>query len=146
HPEQSPQRLTSGQADEDRPSVSADGRWLVYTDNSEGPTALVVLDMTSGERTPVQVTGQDFGEPIGAVRLRILEKPGDDGTAARISIQRKRVGDQGGKFYAPVGSMYRIDRATLHFYGYKMTEFELPAGDYALQAWHGPEFKAIHRE
>ena len=38
-------KLTSGQADEDRPSASRDGRWLVYTDNREGPTALVARRM-----------------------------------------------------------------------------------------------------
>ena len=29
-------KLTFGQADEERPSVSRDGRWLLYTDNREG--------------------------------------------------------------------------------------------------------------
>ena len=37
-------KLTSGQADEDRPSASRDGRWLAYTDNRDGPTALVLRD------------------------------------------------------------------------------------------------------
>jgi len=37
-----PRRLTSGLADEDRASLSADGRWMVYTDNRENATALAV--------------------------------------------------------------------------------------------------------
>ncbi len=146
HPEKHPQRLTFGQADEDRPSVSRDGHWLVYTDNNEGATALVVLDTTNGERNVVAVTGLNFRKPIGSVRLSIREKPGDDGTAARIAIQSKHAGQADGKFYAPPGALYRIERTTLHFYAYKIAELQLPAGDYTLHAWHGPEFRAIHRD
>ena len=52
-------KLTSGQADEDRPSVSRDGKWLVYTDNRAGPTALVVRDIGDrrGGRGPVRRDG-----------------------------------------------------------------------------------------
>ena len=52
-------KLTSGQADEDRPSVSRDGKWLVYTDNRAGPTALVVRDTGErrGGRRPVRHDG-----------------------------------------------------------------------------------------
>src|SRR5262249_24095302 len=41
-------KLTSGQADEDRPSVSRDGKWLVYSDNRDGATALLVRELASG--------------------------------------------------------------------------------------------------
>lgn len=34
-------KITFGQADEDWPSVSADGRWLIHTENHERATALV---------------------------------------------------------------------------------------------------------
>jgi Tol biopolymer transport system component len=54
NPERGLVKVTSGQADEDRPSVSRDGRWLVYTDNRAGPTALVVRDLAGGEDTVVR--------------------------------------------------------------------------------------------
>src|SRR5439155_3745649 len=47
-------KLTAGQADEDRPSVSRDGRWLVYTDNRDGPTAVVVRDTMTGSEAAVR--------------------------------------------------------------------------------------------
>ncbi|MCH8830579.1 MAG: PD40 domain-containing protein, partial [Planctomycetes bacterium] len=51
-PGTSSRKITQGQADEDRPSVSKNGRWLLYTDNRNNATALVLRDLTDGsERT-----------------------------------------------------------------------------------------------
>src|SRR5262245_51373060 len=47
-------KLTAGQADEDRPSASRDGRWLAYTDNRDGPTAVVVRDTATGAEAAVR--------------------------------------------------------------------------------------------
>lgn len=47
--EKDARKLTFSQADEDSPSVSSDGRWLVYSDNRHGPTMLVVRDITGAE-------------------------------------------------------------------------------------------------
>src|SRR5207247_4902753 len=66
-------KLTFGQADEDRPSVSRDGRWLVYTDNRSGPTALVVRELTSGEESPVPFDTMDYRRPTGTLRLTIKD-------------------------------------------------------------------------
>ena len=49
-------KLTSGQADEDCPSLSADGRWLVYTDNRDNATALVIRDLNTGEEHTLAVS------------------------------------------------------------------------------------------
>src|SRR5262249_44567785 len=54
-------KWTAGQADEDRPSVSRDGKWLVYTDNRDGPTALVRRDLTTGLDQTVHVDRLDYG-------------------------------------------------------------------------------------
>src|SRR5262245_42364203 len=62
-------KLTSGQADEDRPSTSRDGKWLAYTDNRDGPTAVVVKNLMSGEEAALRFDKMDFRRPTGIVRL-----------------------------------------------------------------------------
>src|SRR6185295_5136361 len=70
-PEQS-RRLTTGQADEDAPSVA--GSWLLYTDNREGATALVTRDLATGDEKIVAVSGMDYGRPTGQLALEFVEK------------------------------------------------------------------------
>src|SRR6516165_5293503 len=67
------QKLTFGQADEDRPSLSKDGRWLVYTDNRAGPTAFVVRDQKIDEERTVVVDRMDFRKPIGTISLKVRD-------------------------------------------------------------------------
>src|SRR5262249_24349506 len=54
-----PTRITFGQADEDRPSVSRDGHWLLYADNQEACPALVVRDLTAGTSRTLPVEQLD---------------------------------------------------------------------------------------
>src|SRR5206468_5980631 len=82
-PERGMVQLTSGQADEDRPSVSRDGRWLVYTDNRSGATTIVVRDVWSGEEAPVRIDALDFGRPTGTLRLRVVEAADKQPVVAR---------------------------------------------------------------
>src|SRR5438876_10509133 len=56
-------KLTFGQADEDRPSVSADGRWLLFTDNRQGPTSLVLRDLAGESDETLPVTELDYRSP-----------------------------------------------------------------------------------
>src|SRR5262245_23191978 len=65
-------KLTFGQADEDAPSLASG--WLLYTDNREGPTALVTRNLATGDERLVTVTGLDFGKPTGTLSLEFLEK------------------------------------------------------------------------
>jgi hypothetical protein len=133
-------RLTSGQADEDRPSVSQDGRQLLYTDNREGSTALVLRDLRSGaEQTPA-VRGADFGRPTGTLQLHVLDRGSGAPVVARISIT-----DRGGKFYAPLPAQYRIERGNGYFYCRDSAELQLPAGEYQLRVYRGPEYKPLHQ-
>ena len=87
-------KLTSGQADEDRPSVSRDGKWLAYTDNRAGPTALVVRDMATGEEAAVRFDTMDYRRPTGTLRLhgrwtRRRKKPD---RRADLAARRTRAG------------------------------------------------------
>jgi hypothetical protein len=133
-------QLTFGQADEDRPSVTHDGRWLLYTDNREGCTALVRRDLGSGEERTLSMTDMDYRRPAGTLRLHTVEKGNGTPVVARVSLTQ-----QGGKFYAPPGSLYRIDRGDGHFYCPGDAAWSLPAGEYLLRVYRGPEYRPLRR-
>jgi hypothetical protein len=132
-------KLTFGQADEDRPSVSRDGRRLLYTDNREGCTALVLRDLRTGGEQTLSVTAADFRQPTGTLRLRTREKAGG-GVVARVSLV-----DKAGKFHAPLGAMYRLERGNGHFYCRDEAELALPSGEYQLRAYRGPEYRPVRQ-
>jgi len=131
-------KLTFGQADEDRPSLSSDGRWLVYTDNREGATALVRRALRTGNEKTLEITGIDFAAKTGSLKLRTLDKATNKPATARVSLI-----DKGGKLYAPPGAMYRTERGNGHFYCRESAEFRLPAGEYQLRIWRGPEYRVL---
>jgi hypothetical protein len=134
-------KLTFGQADEDRPCVSRDGEWLVYTDNRSGPTALVVREMTSGEEVMVRFDAMDYRRPTGTLRLVVKDAASGEPTVARISLR-----EDGGRFHAPPGSLHRSLRGRGHFYCDRNAELTIPAGTYRLWGYRGPEYKVASRE
>jgi hypothetical protein len=134
-------KLTSGQADEDRPSVSRDGRWLVFTDNRSGPTALVVREMAGGEETAVRFDAMDYHRPTGSLRIVVKDAASGKPTVARVSLKEDE-----GRFHAPPGSLHRSLRGRGHFYCDGAAELTVPAGTYRLSAYRGPEYKIASRE
>jgi hypothetical protein len=133
-------QITFGQADEDRPSVSRDGRWLLYTDNREGCTGLVRRELRTGAEQTLTVTGLDYRRPTGTLQLRTVDKATGQATVARVAIVEK-----GGKFHAPPGALYRIDRGIGHFYCRDGASLRLPAGEYRLRVYRGPEYRAVRK-
>lgn len=132
-------KITFGQADEDWPSVSADGKWLAHTENQEGATALARIDLTAGRRETLALDRVEFRQPAGRLRLIIKDANGGQPLTARISVRK-----EGGQFHFPLGSMYRVTGGVGHFYASHEAELDVPAGRVAVQAWHGPEYK-VHR-
>jgi hypothetical protein len=139
-PMRAAKQLTFGQADEDRPSVSRDGRWLLYTDNREGCTALVRRDLRTGGEQTLPVAGLDFRRPTGTIKVRTSDKATGQGCVARVAIV-----DKGGKFHAPPGAIYRIDRGLGHFYCRDAAELRLPVGEYQITVFRGPEYQSVRR-
>ena len=131
-------KLTFGQADEDSPSVSADGRWLTYSENRFGPTMLIVRDLQKLEEQIVKPAKFDWSAPDGDVLIRIFETREDEPVSARVVIQ-----EEGGKFVAPRGSLYRMLNGDLHFYATEAVDLELPSGAYTLKVFRGPEYKPV---
>jgi hypothetical protein len=135
-PLESMRKWTAGQADEDRPSISRDGKRLVYTDNRQGATALVVRELATGQEHTVAVERLDYRCPTGTLRLKTKEAETNKPVVARIVLQQEK-----GKFFAPAGALYRMLRGTGHFYCDRETELALPAGKYRLRAFRGPEYQ-----
>lgn len=134
-------KWTFGQADEDRPALSADGKLLVYTDNRGGPTGLVVRDLRRGEDQLVRIDRLDFRRPTGKLRLRTLDMEAKTPAVGRVSLV-----DEAGKYHAPPGALYRVLNSMGHFYCDGRCELDVPAGKYRLRAFRGPEYRPVSRE
>lgn len=130
-------QLTFGQGDEHRPTVS--GQQLVYTDNHTGSTELRRRHLGSGNDIPIRAASMDFGSKTGTLKLTTSDKSTKQPLVARVSIERVD-----GKFHAPPGSLFRVLGNYGHFYCERSAELRLPAGEYRLRAFHGPEFRATH--
>lgn len=139
-PLEAARKITFGQADEDWPSVSADGRWLVHTENHERATTLVRLNRQSGERQALSLDRVDFREPTGRLRLVLTDAQTGEPLVARVSVKQN-----GGKFYFPLGALYRLTAGAGHFYARHNAELTVPAGKFTLQAWRGPEY-FVHKQ
>lgn len=136
-----PLKLTSGQADEDWPSVSADGRWLVHTDNREGATALVARDLRTGDERTVPISGIDFGAPAGTLKVSVVEKGTGKPLVARVAVR-----EHDGKPHAPPGSLYRLNGDQMHFYCDRVASLAVPAGKLHVYAFRGIEYRMGHAE
>ena len=134
-------KLTFGQADEDRPSVSRDGRWMLFTDNQRGATSLVARDLTDETDHVVRVERLDFGQPTGRLKVALTDASNGKPVTARLSIVQTD-----GKLAAPPGALYRVLGDVGHFYCERTAEWTLPAGKYRVRLYHGPEFRPLVRE
>lgn len=135
-------RITSGQADEDGASTSADGRWLVYTDNREGATALVSREIATGAERALPITRMDFGAPTGTLQIRLVEKGSGAPLTTRVSVQQKE-----GKYFAPMGALYwMLGNNVEHFYAAGAADLTVPAGSYVVRAFRGVEYLEARAE
>jgi hypothetical protein len=134
-PHEGARKITSGQADEDWPSVSADGHWLLHTDNAARATALVRRDLKSGDTRVLPVERVDFRQATGQLQLTLQDAQTGEPGVARLSVQQVA-----GKFHFPMGTLYRITSGVGHFYARGQAALTVPAGRYVVQAWRGPEY------
>ncbi len=138
-PERGARRLTTNSADDDRPSVSADGKRLVYSDNRRGTTSLTVRDLVTGDETTVPISALDLRQPTGTVRIETVDTATGKPVTARVSIRQ-----DDGKFVYPPASQHRLLFDNGHFYCSGSAEFEVPAGDYSFRAFRGLEYRPAH--
>jgi Tol biopolymer transport system component len=134
-------KLTSGQADEDRPSISRDGKWLAYTDNRDGATAIMVRELGTNEEVAVRFENVDYGRPTGKLQLKVVDATDQKPIIARLSLKEDK-----GRFHAPPGALHRMLRNRGHFYCDGSAEMTIPAGTYKLTSYRGPEYKVAVQE
>lgn len=134
-------KITFGQADEDAPTTDATGRWLLYTDNRRGPTALVVRDRLSLNERIVTISQRDFAAPTGVLSLELQDNDNRELVTARVSVQ-----DVHGKFHCPPSALYRLRGRQMHFYANGKTQMDVPAGQYVVTVSRGPEYVVASRE
>ncbi|MEX2580744.1 MAG: CehA/McbA family metallohydrolase [Verrucomicrobiales bacterium] len=135
------ERITASHADDDRPAFDEAGATLVWTDNADGATALRTRDEGTARVKEIPVTNVDFGEPTGRLALTLIDGAEGDPVPARVSIRR----EDGKFFFPPNDALYRLTGETGHFYTKGAAAFDLPAGDYAIRAFRGPEYRIAER-
>lgn len=136
------QKLTHGQADEDAPSLDRTGDVLIHTDNADGATAFVRSERLTGERRTLAVESVEFGTPAATLRLKLIDSATEsNAVVGRVSLQQKD-----GKFFAPPGSLYRINAGLGHFYLDAEGTLTVPAGRYDLRVFRGPEYRVARIE
>lgn len=135
-PARGARRITTGIADEERPSVSADGRWLIFSDNRRGTTSVTVRDLETGDDVTIPISSLDFRRPTGTLRIETVDPGAGKPTTARVSIRQ-----DDGKFVYPPASQHRLLFDNGHFYCDGSTELEVPAGNYSYRAFRGPEYR-----
>lgn len=140
-PERGARRVTLGQADEDRPSVSSDGRWMLFTDNRRSSTSLVVRDLQTGSDRDVLIDRLDYQDQTGRIELVTRDKGTQQPVTARVSILKLN-----GKLSTPPDDIYRSLGDIAHFYSHGKKAWELPAGNYLFRAYRGPEYRAYRSE
>jgi len=132
-------QITTDFADDDAPTVAPDGATLVYTENSGGVTSLVRHDIATGARRGAPLASIDFRAPTGTIRLRLSDRSRQGPVVARLSLKR-----QDGKFHAPPGTAYHITAGLGHFYCRDSATLSLPAGEYEIRGFRGPEYRMHH--
>lgn len=136
-PERGMQRMTHGQADEDRPSVARGTPWMVYTDNRRSTTSLMVRDLRNAVDREVQVDQTEYQQPVGTLDLNTHDKLTRKSIVTRVSVQALN-----GKMSAPPKSLYRALGTVPHFYNPGTSTWDLPAGQYVVRVFRGPEYIA----
>lgn len=134
-------KLTLGQADEDSPSLAADGAALFYTDNGEGCTRMIRQDVETRETNVVTATAIEFGVPTSRVKITIRDAATGMPVTARVSIKAGN-----GKFHAPAGSTFHLMLGLSVFYACGESTLPLPVGHYEVRAFRGPEYRPFQKD
>jgi Tol biopolymer transport system component len=136
--------LTFGEYDLTVPRWSRDGSRIAAISNARGNTALVVIDVPGGRRLEVVARTRRYRNPVGHVRLSVVDAASGRAVEARVSVA-----GSDGRDYVPDDAWRHADEAFVRGerafeYAYFHTDgsdrVTVPAGQVIVEAWRGPEY------
>jgi TolB protein len=140
-----PFQLTYGEGDGVAPRWSPDGRRVAFISNAEGNTELRIVDIPGGRIEQLRAGRRIYREPVGQLRLTVLDHGSGRPIRARVSIT-----GPDGRSYAPDDAWRHADdgfdrRERKFEYGYFHTDGSslviLPVGMAAIEVSRGPEYR-----
>ena len=142
--------LTFGEHDTTEPRWSRDGSRIAAISNERGNTALVVIDVPGGRRQEVVARVRRYKEPVGRVRLTVVEASTGTPVPARVSVA-----GADGRYFAPDDAWRHADEAFVrgeqpfeysYFHTHGSDSLTVPAGRVTVEAWRGPEYEVARFE
>ncbi len=141
--------LSYGEFDATAPRWSRDGSHIAFVSNESGNTSLWVIDVPGGRKQPVAARERHYREPVGTLRLDVVDRAGRT-LAARISVTTAE-----GRGYAPDDVWRHADEAFdrserqfeyPYFHSTGSAELTVPAGAVHVEAWRGPEYRVARAD
>jgi hypothetical protein len=140
-----PFQLTFGDWDATNPRWSPEGRRIAFISNRDGNTALKVLDVISGQETPVEIRERKTLAPRVALQVRIQDEAGRP-MPARISLVDGR-----GHTFAPEGAWIHADDLLVptqkfegrYFHAGPQFTVSVPEDRLHLTVARGPEYEVV---
>jgi len=144
-----PLQLTYGQGDATAARWSPDGRRIAYISNEDGNTALRIVQVPGGVVERVTIKRRLYLEPVGRIRLTVVDRASGRPTPARVSIvaaDGRNFADDEAWRHADDG----FDRKQRSFeYGYFHTPgtstITAPAAPIEVEVSRGPEYRVVRR-
>ena len=144
-----PLQLTYGKGDATAARWSPDGKRIAFISNEEGNTGLRIVDVPGGNIERVRAERRVYREPVGRLRLTVIERSSRGATPARVSIvspDGRNFGPDEAWRYADDG----FDRKQRSVeYGYFHTGgtsvVTAPAGRLEVEVSRGPEYRVVRR-
>ena len=144
-----PLPLTYGEFDATAPRWSRDGSRIAYISNESGNTALWVIEVPGGRKQPVEARDRRYREPVGRMRVDVVDRAGQ-ALSARVSVTTRE-----GRGYAPDDAWRHADEAfdraerqfeSAYFHSDGSAELTVPAGNVQVEVWRGPEYEVARAD
>jgi hypothetical protein len=141
--------LTYGEHDVTAARWSPDGKKIAYVSNQGGNTSLWIQEIPGGRRQQIRAVQRHYRQPTGRLRLRILDGPGGEPIAARVSVT-----DAAGRGYAPDDALWHADDGFdrsqrpfeyQYFHAPGGAELALPEGEVRVEIIRGTETRPARR-
>ena len=143
-----PYKMTFGAFDDFHPRWSPDGEWIAYVSNEGGLPQLYLLETYGGERRKIAIASRRWKQPMGRVRVRLVDEATGRPTAARVYAA-----GADGKSYAPADAYGRVATTRMTYRSgdpmfHSDGDFllEAPAGKLSLDAVKGFEYRPSRQD